>query len=137
MWNSFKELREACIAKVVFRKSQFDDFVGDVRRLTLQGGGPKILLESKTISALDSTVPPQARLTLRGMTFCRYEEALPLYEHALRILEKSLGPEHPDVSITLSNLAGLLKRQGRYVYLRGGGAAVQAQLAPPKIEPNF
>ena len=34
--------------------------------------------------------------------------------HALAIKEHLLGPEHPDVALTLSNLAVLYKAQGRY-----------------------
>jgi hypothetical protein len=34
--------------------------------------------------------------------------ARPLYERAIAIGEKTLGPEHPDVATRLSNLARLL-----------------------------
>ena len=34
----------------------------------------------------------------------RYAEAEPLYKRSLVIWEKALGPEHPDVATTLSNL---------------------------------
>jgi TPR repeat protein/Leucine-rich repeat (LRR) protein len=44
----------------------------------------------------------------------KYDEALPLYENALRIREKALGPEHPDVAGSLNNLAVLLESQGEY-----------------------
>ncbi len=44
----------------------------------------------------------------------RYEEAEPLYRHALAINEKKLGPEHPYVAAALNNLALLYKFQGRY-----------------------
>ena len=39
-------------------------------------------------------------------------EARPLYERALAIREKVLGPEHPDTTVTLSTLAILLAEQG-------------------------
>ena len=39
-------------------------------------------------------------------------EAEPLYQRALTILEKSLGPEHPNVAAGLNNLAQLLKVRG-------------------------
>ena len=39
-------------------------------------------------------------------------EAEPLYQRALTILEKSLGPEHPNVAAGLNNLASLLKVNG-------------------------
>jgi len=44
----------------------------------------------------------------------RYAEAEPLYRRALEIVEKALGPEHPDVAASLNNLALLYHRQGRY-----------------------
>ena len=36
-------------------------------------------------------------------------EAEPHYQRTLTILEKSLGPEHPNVASTLNNLAQLLQ----------------------------
>ena len=39
----------------------------------------------------------------------KYEEALPFYNRSLVIREEILGPEHPDVAITLNNTAELLK----------------------------
>ncbi len=44
----------------------------------------------------------------------REAEAEPLYQQALDIQEKALGPEHPEVATTLNNLAGLCTRQCRY-----------------------
>ena len=44
----------------------------------------------------------------------RYAEAEPLYKRSLAILEKALGPEHPDVAQSLNNLAELYRQQGRY-----------------------
>jgi tetratricopeptide (TPR) repeat protein len=41
-----------------------------------------------------------------------YAAARPLYERALAIREKALGPEHPDTATTLHNLALLLRAQG-------------------------
>ena len=38
--------------------------------------------------------------------------ARPLYERALAIREKALGPEHPDTATSLNNLAVLLQDQG-------------------------
>jgi tetratricopeptide (TPR) repeat protein len=37
----------------------------------------------------------------------RYARAEPLYQRALAIREKALGPDHPDVATSLSNLAQL------------------------------
>jgi tetratricopeptide (TPR) repeat protein len=45
----------------------------------------------------------------------RYVEAEPLYQHALAIRERVLGPEHPDTARILNNLASLYQRQGRYL----------------------
>ena len=44
----------------------------------------------------------------------RYQEALPLQQRALEILETALGPEHPDTVIVLSNLAGIYRMAGAY-----------------------
>ena len=44
----------------------------------------------------------------------KYGEAEPLYQRALAIWEKALGPEHPDVATSLNNLAGLYYAQGKY-----------------------
>ena len=35
----------------------------------------------------------------------KYDEALQMYEDALRIFKKTLGDEHPSVSITYANMA--------------------------------
>jgi tetratricopeptide (TPR) repeat protein len=44
----------------------------------------------------------------------RYSEAIPLAQRALAILEKARGPDHPDVALSLNNLASLYVAQGRY-----------------------
>lgn len=41
----------------------------------------------------------------------KYAEAEPLLEQSLAIQEKTLGPEHPEVALSLHNLAALLDRQ--------------------------
>ena len=43
----------------------------------------------------------------------RYAEAEPLYQRALAIREKALGPEPPDVATSLENYADLLRKTGR------------------------
>lgn len=40
-----------------------------------------------------------------------YEEAEPFYRRAMEITETVLGREHPDYSIGLNNVAGLLHEQ--------------------------
>ena len=58
--------------------------------------------------------------TLLNMTGCylheraQYAKAEPLFQRALQIREKALGPEHPDVANSLNNLAMLYHNQGRY-----------------------
>ncbi len=37
----------------------------------------------------------------------KYAEAEPLYQRALAIWEKALGPEHPNVATSVNNLADL------------------------------
>ena len=41
-----------------------------------------------------------------------YAAARPLFERALAIREKALGPDHPDAAATLNNFAVLLREQG-------------------------
>ncbi len=43
-----------------------------------------------------------------------YKQAEPLYQRALSIREKQLGPEHPDTANSLNNLALLYQHQGDY-----------------------
>jgi tetratricopeptide (TPR) repeat protein len=43
-----------------------------------------------------------------------YAKAEPLYQQALRIRQKVLGPEHPDTAGSLNNLALLYKDMGEY-----------------------
>ena len=64
----------------------------------------------------------------------RYAAAEPLYLHSLRIREQFLGPEHPDVALTLNGLGRLYYQQSRYVeaepfYLRAV-ALQDPQLGP-------
>ncbi|CAM9623319.1 unnamed protein product, partial [Laminaria digitata] len=49
-------------------------------------------------------------LVIRG----KYAEAGSLYERSQAILEKVLGPEHPDMAQSLNNQAGLLQKLGKY-----------------------
>ena len=44
----------------------------------------------------------------------RYEEAKPLYNRALEIRERVLGPDHPETATSLNNLAALYYNQGWY-----------------------
>jgi tetratricopeptide (TPR) repeat protein len=47
-----------------------------------------------------------------------YAQARPLFERALAIREKALGPEHPLTAQSLNNLAGLLRDQGELAAAR-------------------
>ncbi|CAM9305418.1 unnamed protein product [Ectocarpus fasciculatus] len=44
----------------------------------------------------------------------KYAEAEPLYRRSLAVDEKVCGPDHPQVAIDLTNLAGVLEAQGEY-----------------------
>ena len=50
--------------------------------------------------------------TYRQGALGAYTEARPLFERALAIFEKGLGPEHPLTTDSLNNLAALLQAQG-------------------------
>ena len=43
----------------------------------------------------------------------RYAEAEPLYKRSLTILESTLGPDHPQVVLSLDNLASLYRATNR------------------------
>jgi tetratricopeptide (TPR) repeat protein len=43
----------------------------------------------------------------------RYADAEPLYKRSLAILERALGPDHPDIATSLNNLAAMYGAQGR------------------------
>jgi hypothetical protein len=44
----------------------------------------------------------------------RYSDAVPIAQRVLAIREKTLGRDHPDVALSLNNLAALYDSQGRY-----------------------
>lgn len=54
-------------------------------------------------------------MTLPTFIQGKYAEAEPLYVRATEILEKALGPEHPNVATPLNNRAWLLRAQVRAV----------------------
>ncbi len=43
----------------------------------------------------------------------KYAQAEPLYKRAIAIDEKALGPEHPNVAMSLENYAALLRKTNR------------------------
>ena len=52
-------------------------------------------------------------LALRYRTQGNYAKAEPLYKRSLAILEKTLGPDHPDVAQSLENYVALLWKTNR------------------------
>jgi tetratricopeptide (TPR) repeat protein len=48
----------------------------------------------------------------------RNTEAERLFKQSVATMEKTLGPNHPDLADVLENLAGLYKDQGRYADAR-------------------
>ena len=82
----------------------------------------KILLLALAVGAVDVTtargqVNEADRLNKRSIELFeagRYQEAIPLSQRALSIREKDLGPDHPDVAQSLSNLATLFQAKGQY-----------------------
>ncbi len=67
-----------------------------------------------------------------------YTEAEPLYQRALAIREKALGPEHPQVAQSLENYAALLRklvREAEAGKMEARAQAIRAKHAeenPPK-----
>jgi len=55
-----------------------------------------------------------ALASYRHGALAAYVQARPLFERALAIKEKALGPEHPETATSLNNLALLLWEQGDY-----------------------
>ncbi|CAM9845039.1 unnamed protein product, partial [Ectocarpus sp. 12 AP-2014] len=56
----------------------------------------------------------------------KYAEAGPLYARSQAILEKVLGPEHPDVAKPLNDRVELLEKQGKYAEAEPLYARIQA-----------
>ncbi len=54
----------------------------------------------------------------------RYQDAIPFAEKALKLGERELGRDHPELAASLNNLAALYRAQGRYAEaaLGAGGA---------------
>ena len=73
---------------------------------------------AELISQSSFEFPEGARLLNKAGVYLyergRYTHAEPLYQRALAIREKALGPEHPDVATSLNNLAQLYRDQGQY-----------------------
>jgi tetratricopeptide (TPR) repeat protein len=87
--------------------------------------GPQLLPHMMTVNDLASKIAPVKSvadlctwtgyyLQFRGV----YLSARPYYERALAIVEKALGPDHPDTARSLNNLGYLLQAMGNLAEAR-------------------
>lgn len=102
-------------------------FCGLAMMLAVAVAGPA---SAQTAAEADKLNAEVVRLYQAG----KFAEAIPLAQRALRIREKALGPEHPDVGQSLSNLASVYRALGRYgeaePLYRRGLAIREAALGP-------
>ena len=66
-------------------------------------------------------------------------EAEPLYQRALAIREKALGPEHPEVATVLENYAPLLRKIGKdaeVAELEARASTIRAKNSPSQSLPE-
>jgi tetratricopeptide (TPR) repeat protein len=79
---------------------------------------PQALACAELISEWDFEFPESVRLLHATGIYLyergRYAESEPLLEQTLALREKTLGPEHPDVAVTINNLAELYRSRGWY-----------------------
>jgi len=79
---------------------------------------PHVVAINRWIGSCDLDLNAAGRvLNLTGQALFargRYADAEPLHEQALRIWESALGPDHPDVAISLNDLANVYSHEGRY-----------------------
>jgi tetratricopeptide (TPR) repeat protein len=79
---------------------------------------PHVVMMARWIGSYDVHHDAASRiLSQTGRYFyvrARYVEAEPMHKRALAIKERALGPEHPDVALSLNNLANVYRDQGRY-----------------------
>ena len=79
---------------------------------------PHALEAARLIEEHDFVFAESARLLNEAAHYCferaQYAEAEPLFKLTLSIRERVLGSDHPDVAMSLSNLAALYDHQGRY-----------------------
>jgi CHAT domain-containing protein/Tfp pilus assembly protein PilF len=81
-------------------------------------GATSLFLASGSVQASSEDVQEAQTLAQRGEQLHhegRYADAEPLIKRSLELYEKELGPEHPNVATSLSNLASLYRSQGRYI----------------------
>jgi tetratricopeptide (TPR) repeat protein len=83
---------------------------------------PHLLASCKTPQADRAANVECANLLIKAGNYCHgraaYSEGRLLFERALAIREKVLGPEHPDTATSLNNLALLLKSYGELTTAR-------------------
>ncbi len=86
----------------------------DTHALAMVGGDavPPAGVELRTSTLLNGLA------SYRHCALAAYAEARPLYERALAINEKVLGPDHPDTALSLNNLALLLQDQDEFAAAR-------------------
>ena len=79
---------------------------------------PHALETARLIEELDLVFAESARLLNEAAHYCferaQYAQAEPLFKLTLSIRERVLGSDHPEVAMSLNNLAGLYDHQGRY-----------------------
>ena len=79
---------------------------------------PHAMEAARLIEKHDLAFEESARLLNEAGTYCferaQYAEAELLFKRTLAIRERVLGAEHPDVAMSLNNLAALYDQQGRY-----------------------
>jgi tetratricopeptide (TPR) repeat protein len=67
-----------------------------------------------------------------------YAKAEPLYQRALAIFEKVLGPDHPEVALVLNNLGKLYHTQGNYAkaerFYKRSLAIMEEALGPDHLD---
>ena len=80
-----------------------------------------LMLAQPSVAQQDNNADAHNNQAIKLYGEGKYAEAIPLAERALEIREKALGPDHPDVATSLSNLAGLyfvVRSREKFGYLR-------------------
>ena len=79
---------------------------------------PQALVCATLIEACGFEFEEAARLLDQGGYYlyerARFSDTEPLYQRALAIRERVQGPDHPDVAMSLNNLAELYREQGKH-----------------------
>ena len=99
----FQQRQDALIAELYAGRTTFGEYNVNMNRLNGDVAA-QILFEASDLNK------HAIELDNAG----RYSEAEPLYQQSLAIREEVLGLDHPDVAVSLNNLAFLYGEQGRY-----------------------